>query len=189
GWGLVPHIAGLVFVPLSVAIALLSGPVGVLSQKTGPGPLLSAGSAITGLAYAALAIGMPWGAFWGHIMPSMTLMALGMALVVAPLSAAVMGSASRDQSGAASGINNALSRVAGLVAVAAMGGVAAPAYVHAGGPAALGVTPLDDGIAHRVASNAAFSVVAWITAGLCWLGALVGYFGIGRPAAPRPETA
>ena len=95
-------------------------------MKVGPRDALDAVEAV-------LAAGIGWQYFWGLVMPAMALMAIGMALVVAPLSAAVMGAVAAIDSGAASGINNALSRVAGLVAVAAMGGVAAASYALAGG--------------------------------------------------------
>lgn len=186
GWGLPPQEVGLVFLPLTFAVAIGSGPVGALSQRIGPAPLLGAGSLIVGVAYGVLALGIGWQAFWAHVMPSMALMAFGMALVVAPLSAAVMGAVTTADSGAASGINNAVSRVAGLVAVASMGGVAAAAYALAGGTGGFGV-PIqagEDGEAHRAASNAAFAAIAWIMAAMCVVAAFVGGLGIRRPPKP-----
>ena len=66
--------------------------------------------------------------FWSAVFPAMALMGLGMALVVSPLSTAIMTAVDDRHSGAASGINNAVARMAGLFAVAAMGGVAAFRY-------------------------------------------------------------
>lgn len=193
GWGLPPQEVGLVFLPLTLAIAVGSGPVGALSQRIGPAPLVGGGSLIVGIAYGVLAYGIGWQEFWAHVMPSMCLMAIGMALVVAPLSAAVMGAVAPSDSGAASGINNAVSRVAGLVAVASMGGVAAVAYAMAGGSVGVGV-PVPAGAdpgTHAGASNAAFAAVAWITAALCLVAAAVGAFGIRRtpgPGSPKEQT-
>ncbi|TGS54526.1 MFS transporter, partial [Mesorhizobium sp. M3A.F.Ca.ET.201.01.1.1] len=68
--------------------------------------------------------------FWTGTFPLMTLMGLGMALVVSPLSTAIMTSVEDKDTGAASGINNAVSRVGGLIAVAAMGSLAAWVYAR-----------------------------------------------------------
>ncbi|MEM8957797.1 MAG: MFS transporter [Pseudomonadota bacterium] len=189
GWGLPPQEVGLVFLPLTFAVAIASGPVGALSHRIGPGPLVGGGSLIVGIAYGILAFGIGWQDFWAHVMPSMALMAIGMALVVAPLSAAVMGAVSPSDSGAASGINNAVSRVAGLVAVASMGGVAAMAYSIAGGTFAFGVPlpPGTDPETHDEASNAAFAAVAWITALLCLVAAAAGFLGLSDTPGQGPS--
>ena len=88
----------------------------------------------------------------------MCLMGFGMGLLVSPLSAAVMAAAPDSQSGAASGINNAVARSAGLVAVAALGGIAALTYTAAGGSENFGVASTAAG--HNEALNTAFSTVA-----------------------------
>lgn len=183
GWGLSEAQVGLVFLPITVAIAAGSSTFGRMVSRTGPALLIGGGCALVALSYAALAIGFGWGLFWEHLFPSMCLMGLGMAMVVAPLSASVMDSASTDDAGAASGINNAVSRIAGLVAVAAMGGVASAAYLQAGGPAGFG-QPTDAILSnHRVAADAAFTTVAWVTAGLSVISAWIAFVYLpGRPA-------
>lgn len=183
GWGLSEAQVGLVFLPITVAIAAGSSAFGKMVTHTGPALLIGGGCALVALAYAALAIGFGWGLFWGHLYPSMCLMGLGMAMVVAPLSASVMGAASADDAGAASGINNAVSRIAGLVAVAAMGGVASAAYLGAGGPAGFG-QPVETGLSdHRVAVDAAFTTIAWITAGLSAISSWIAFAYLpGRPS-------
>ena len=70
--------------------------------------------------------------FWTGIFPLMAVMGLGMALVVSPLSTAIMTAVEDKDTGAASGINNAVSRLGGLIAVAAMGSLAAWVYPRAG---------------------------------------------------------
>ena len=179
GWQLSEAQVGLLFLPLTVAIAGLSGPVGALADKTGPGGLIAAGSAIVAVAYSLLAIGMGLNSFWFHVFPSICLMALGMALVVAPLSAAIMSSVEESDTGTASGVNNAVSRVAGLVAVAAMGGLAAWRFQVSGASGDFGLAAEQGAdAAHLAAHNAAFASVAWFSAGMSAISAIVAWIGV-----------
>jgi EmrB/QacA subfamily drug resistance transporter len=190
GWGLPEGQVGFVFVPLTVAIAFLSGPVGSLAARAGPGILIAAGSALVGVAYAGLGFGMTAMNFWGHVMPMMVLAGLGMAMVVAPLSAGIMGSVEDADTGTASGVNNAVSRVAGLVAVAAMGTIAAWAYGSANGPESFGAAVGEAAnAAHLTASNAAFSVIAYSAAVMCLASALIAFFAISAPPPARGAPA
>jgi len=181
GWGLSETEVGLTLVPLAIAIALFSGPVGALADRTGPGILIAIGAAMVALAYGILAAGMNFNSFWFHILPSIIFMAFGMALVVAPLSSAVMGSIDDADTGTASGVNNAVSRVAGLVAVAAMGGLAAWRYGMFGSAGDFGL-PFDgeEQALHQQASNAAMAAVAWFSAGMSAVAALLALFGLPR---------
>jgi len=94
----------------------------------------------------------------------MTVVGFGMGVVIAPLSAAVMGAVLDARSGIASGINNALSRIAGLIAVAAMGSLASYIYGVAGGDLSYGETVRTTG--HVQAMEAAFAAIAWVSATL-----------------------
>ena len=199
GWELSAAEVGFMYLPLSAAIALLSGPVGKLSDRIGPRLPIAAGSLVVGIAFAGLAVMAGAGVhrFWSGVFPLMSLMGLGMALVVSPLSTAIMTSVEDRDTGAASGINNAVARIAGLVAVAAMGAVAAYAYAATLGDTpgqgmpGFGETPpaglAPDLDALRVgASDAAFAAVAWVTAALCLLSSLTAWISVqGAPA----ETA
>ncbi len=129
-------------------------------------------------AFAVLALLAPLQNFWLSVLPGTTLMGLGMALVVSPLSIAIMGSVSQDRVGAASGINNAVSRVAGLIAVAAMGSLAAVLYASAGGTDSFGA--FSDAPNHGAAMTRAFAQLAWITAGLSAASAAVAWVAIPR---------
>lgn len=179
GWGLSEFVVGFTFVPLTIAIAGMSGPVGALADRTGPGVLIAAGSALVAVSYVVLAAGLGFNSFWLHVLPCITLMALGMGLVVAPLSAAVMGALDDADSGTASGVNNAVSRVAGLVAVAAMGGLAAWRFGLADAPGDFGLPLSGAGeAAHREANNAAMAAVAWVSAAMSAIAAIVAWIGI-----------
>ncbi|MEM1129158.1 MAG: MFS transporter [Pseudomonadota bacterium] len=163
GWGRSEIEASLVFVPLTIAIAVLSQPVGALSDRIGPGWPIIAGAALVSLSFLGLAVAVPQTAFWSGVVPAMALMGIGMGFVVAPLSTAIMGSVGADKTGIASAINNAVARIAGLVAVAAMGSFIAIRYSAAGGPAAFAAASAA-GDAHLTAMNTAFRDVALVVA-------------------------
>lgn len=113
--------AGISLIPVTVMLILFSRWAGKLSQRVGPkwfmtvGPLLCAGGmfALTSLA--------PGDNYFIHLFPWVMLFAAGMVLVVAPLTTTVMTSVSDNNSGIASAVNNAISRVAGLIVIALLG--------------------------------------------------------------------
>lgn len=129
--GYSPLEAGLATLPLTVLMLLFSSRAGALGQRIGPrvpmtlGPLLSAAGLLLYLRIGADA------SFWLDVFPGAVLMGLGLTLLVAPLTTAVLAAAPDDQAGIASGINNAVSRTAGLLAVAAippLAGIAGPDF-------------------------------------------------------------
>ncbi len=175
-WNVTELEAAAAFAPLSVFIGALSARVGALADKHGARPLIALGSLIVGLSFVILGLTTPLRAFWTIVLPINCLMGFGMALVVGPLSTAVMGSVPDARSGAASGINNAVSRMAGLVAVAAMGSLAAVVYGGTGGDLSFGATNTSE--AHIMASDAAFSAVAIVTGVLALFSAVVAWVGL-----------
>ena len=198
GWGLSSAEVGFIFLPLSALIALLSGPVGRWSDRIGPRLPIAAGSFVVAIAFAGMALLAHAGIhnFWTGTFPLMALMGLGMALVVSPLSTAIMTSVEDKDTGAASGINNAVSRIGGLIAVAAMGSLAAFVYARlTGNPAGIpgfGVPPTP-GLAANLdalriaASDSAFAAVAGVTALLCLLSSIVAWFTVPGQALPWPQ--
>ncbi|MFT5868481.1 MAG: hypothetical protein ACI8TF_000586 [Paracoccaceae bacterium] len=130
--------ASAAFAPLPIFIILMSGRVGKLITRVGPSPLIGIGTALVGLYPSGLAITMPEQEFWYRVIPCTSVIAFGIALVVAPLSIAIMGAVSDKKSGIASTINNAVSRMAGLIAVASMVRLAGASYLAAGGPDSFG---------------------------------------------------
>ncbi len=180
GWGITEIEASAAYAPLSFFIASLSGLSGKLADRYGPAPLLITGSLVLALGYASLALVIPTQNFWGAVMPAMCLQGIGMALVVAPLSTAVMGAVESHKTGTASGVNNAVTRMAGLLSVAAMGSVISVIYGGTGGGGSYGEA--SDLASHIPATNAAFSRVAWIAAALCLISAIISTFSGGHAA-------
>ncbi|WP_095084812.1 MFS transporter [Mesorhizobium sophorae] len=202
GWGLSTAEVGFIFLPLSASMALLSRPVGQLSDRIGPRFPIAFGSLVVAFAFAGLALLAHAGIhnFWTGTFPLMGLMGLGMALVVSPLSTAIMTAVEDKDTGAASGINNAVSRIGGLIAVAAMGSLAASVYAKAldgnatpgvpgfGEPATVGLAPAVDA-ARLAAGDAAFSAVSSVTALLCLLSAVIAWTTIPGQRLPWPWRA
>ncbi len=120
--------AGLVFLPFTLAVGLLSGVFGGLAEKVGAKRMMSLGAGGGAVAYAAMAFGLNADLALGVLAP-MTLLGVSFAMIVAPLTATVMSSVGEAEEGLASGVNNAASRIAQLVGVAA----AAAFAVQAGG--------------------------------------------------------
>ncbi len=168
-WAVTPTAVAAAFLPFSVLIGAMSGPVGRLADRTGAAVPIAGGAALVACGYAWLAATAVPGEFWRAAVPAMTLAAFGMGFVVAPLSAAVMAAASGEEQGAASGINNAVARVAGLAAVALMGQAAAWGFSRAGGAASLGFAA--PGTA--AATAAGFAAVAWSAAAFAALAAAI----------------
>jgi EmrB/QacA subfamily drug resistance transporter len=161
-WGVTALEVTAAFLPISVLIGLLSAPAGRWADRIGPGPLMAAGAGLVALAYAGLGLTAATGDFWGRVVPLMVVAGVGLGLVVAPLTAAVMQGAEDGEQGAASGINNAVARVAGLIAVAVLGRMAAAVY--GGGAPGFGVSSTDP--AHLAATGAAFGTIALISAAM-----------------------
>src|SRR3546814_10473456 len=105
--------AGLVFLPFTLGVGLLSRVFGDLADKVGARAMLIAGPAGAALAYVWMALGQEESLMLGVIGP-MTLLGLAFAVLVAPLTASVMSSVDQADEGLASGINNAASRIAQL---------------------------------------------------------------------------
>jgi EmrB/QacA subfamily drug resistance transporter len=118
--------AGLAFLPFSVLMAVLSRWTGKLVDWIGPRPPLIAGPIIAGMGLALLGMtGLTGGpsAYWTTYLPATAVFGLGMAITVAPLTTTVMSALDDQHAGLASGVNNAVSRTAGVLATAAFGAI------------------------------------------------------------------
>ncbi|WP_041674458.1 MFS transporter [Prescottella equi] len=171
--GYSPLAAGVASLPITVLMLLLSSRAGRWAQIHGPripmtvGPLLGAGGLLL-----MLRIG-PGASYPTQVLPAVLVFGLGLSALVAPLTAAVLGSVSSDQAGIASGVNNAVARTSQLLAVAAL-------------PALAGIGA--DALADPAAFASGFRVAMLICAGLLLIGAVLSAVMIPRKAAAE-ETA
>jgi EmrB/QacA subfamily drug resistance transporter len=118
--GYSPVVAGSALVPVTVVTLLLSGASGRLAQRIGPRLPLAAGCLLCAVAsMLAVRIG-PHAGYWTAVFPMALLFGLGLASLLPPLTASAMNSAPDSLAGLASGVNNAVARVAGLLWIAAL---------------------------------------------------------------------
>ena len=123
--GYSPVEAGMAMIPLSILIGAGSPMMGKLASRIGPripltaGPLIVAGGFLLATRVASDQ------AYWTHVFPAVTLIALGMAVLVAPLTSTVLVSVDPEHTGMVSGFNSALSRAGGLFGVSLLGAVLA----------------------------------------------------------------
>jgi EmrB/QacA subfamily drug resistance transporter len=118
--GYSPVVAGSALVPITVVTLLLSGASGRLAQRIGPRTPLVAGCLLCMVASVlAVRVG-PDAGYWTVVLPVAVLFGLGLAALIPPLTATAMNTASDSLAGLASGVNNAVARVAGLLWIAAL---------------------------------------------------------------------
>lgn len=113
--------AGMSLLPISIVMLLLAARMGNLAVRLGPKLFMTIGPIISGIGIWTL-YGLHSGdSYLLRVFPGVLLFALGLAITVAPLTITVMGSVLQNESGIASGINNAVTRAAGLIIVALLG--------------------------------------------------------------------
>lgn len=133
--GYPPAAAGAALLPMSAGLALLSPIAGRLAARTGPRPMLIVGPLLVAAGFGLLAALAGERSYWLGVFPGLAVLALGAGVAVAPLTDAVLAAVPGEYEGAAAGINNAVARVAGLLAVALIGfviGGSDPASVSQG---------------------------------------------------------
>lgn len=211
--------AGLATLPFALMLIALSRWAGGFMDRNGPRLPLILGPALAGagffyMAFSGLTRGP--GAYWTAFLPGIALFGVGMGLTVAPLSAAVMGSVETHYSGVASGINNAVSRAAGVLAIAVVGAIALivfsgalssrTANLHLSGKAQQALSaeagklggatvPAEVGPQDTAATEFSirqsfadtFRLVMFICAGLAWTSALAASILIEPRLEPRAE--
>lgn len=160
GWS--PLAAGLATLPITVALLLLSSRAGALSARVGPRVPMSLGPLLCAAGTALLAGIGPGSTYVRGVLPGVVAFALGLALLVAPLTSTVLAAAPDSLTGTASGVNNAVARAGSLLAVAALPAVVGLSGREYADPAAL--TP-----AHRGAMLLCAAALA-VGGGVSWWG-------------------
>jgi EmrB/QacA subfamily drug resistance transporter len=174
--GYSPLAAGAASLPVTLLMLLFSARSGALAQRVGPRLPLTIGPLVIAVAMAMMAGVDPGGDYVTSVFPAVLVFGVGLTLVVAPVTATVLAAADSGRSGIASGVNNAVSRVGGLLAVAIL-------------PLVAGLT--GDSFYDPEAMTDGFHTAMWVTAGLAALGGLIAWAtidpeGLAREEAPEP---
>jgi hypothetical protein len=152
--------AGAALLPGTLALILLSARTGALAQRIGPRWPMTVGPLVAATGMLLLSRVGAGSSYWTGVLPGSLLQGLGMSLVVAPLTATVLGAAPDALAGVASGVNNAVARAAQLLAVAAL-------------PVAVGLS--GDDYARPAVFSAGFRTALVACAGLMAVGGLVAW--------------
>lgn len=172
--GYTPLQAGAALVPMTIVMLLLSTRAGRLAQRIGPRLPMGLGPIVAAAGLALLVRVGPGASYTRDVLPAVLVFGLGMSVTVAPLNMTVLGSAGPARAGIASAINNAVARVAGLLAVAVV-----PVAAGIQGSDYLNPSAFDDGFRHGVV----------ISAVLCAAGGVLALITIRRPEdAAEHET-
>jgi EmrB/QacA subfamily drug resistance transporter len=118
--GFSPVVSGTALLPVTILMLLLSSRAGALAQRIGPRRPMTVGLVLAAAGMLLLTRVGAHASYLTDVLPAVTLFALGLAGVVAPLTATVLATADVRHAGVASGVNNAVARAAGLLAVAAI---------------------------------------------------------------------
>jgi EmrB/QacA subfamily drug resistance transporter len=156
--GYSPFRSGLATVPITVVMFFLSPRVGRLSMRFGPRFFMGIGPLICAASLVWMRELSPGFNYWTTLLPQLLIFAVGLSLIVAPLTSTVLADAGERDAGIASGVNNAIARVAGLVGIAVVGAAIAGSGNELDMPG------------YRTAMA--------ITAGLIAVGGLIGLAGI-----------
>lgn len=113
--------SGLALLPVTLIMFFLSSRFGLLAGIYGPRPFMALGPIVAGIGFLTMLRMEETVNYWTQLFPGVMIFGLGLTMTVAPLTAAVLGSIGTTQAGIGSAVNNAVSRIAGLVAIAAVG--------------------------------------------------------------------
>ena len=193
--------AGAALLPLILLLFVLSRWAGGLVARYGSRLPLIAGPLIAAGGFALFAIpGAKAGSYWTTYFPAAVVLGVGMSITVAPLTTTVMSAVDAQRSGIASGINNAVSRVASLLAIAILGAVLFSAFNHSLDTGPARALPATERIKLAAASTsdaqtrqavqdafiAGYRQVIWIAAALALASAATAAFFFQKPNHAAP---
>jgi EmrB/QacA subfamily drug resistance transporter len=181
--GFSPFAAGLANVPPSVVMILLAARIGKLADERGPRLFLTVGPLLLAAGLLLFLFMKTKTDFWRFGLPGLLLIALGLASFVAPITSTAIAAAPDRFSGIASGVNQTVSRVGNLLAVAVMGLLILVVFHSSGGDGATPLARNQHEPTLRAASVDAFRAAMGLAAGLALVGALVGGLGISNREA------
>ena len=180
GRGWAATAAGSVFLPFTLVMAVVSPLAGRARGRLGARPLLVAGPCVAAASFFWLSQVVPGVERVWAVAPAMGLLGLGMGLAIPPLSAAVLNDAGEARSGIASGINNAVARVAGLFAIAVLGVLASALFAVAGLPG-VGFAAEAEGVDEAVRSAAVLFAFQGVTLACCAMALVGGVLALALP--------
>ena len=188
--GFSPFQAGLLNIPFSAVLILLAARFGALSDRYGPRLFLTVAPALLGTGTLVFLLVEDRSDVWTIGIPAMGLFALGLAALVAPITATALKAAPEEHAGIASGVNSTVSRLGSLISVAVIGAVIAVVFGHSGA-VPLAEDQVDAML--RADSIHAFRLGMLVAVGLAFAGAALGLAisnqearGEERTAAPEP---
>ncbi|MGL4339938.1 MAG: MFS transporter [Rhodoglobus sp.] len=156
--------AALAFLPVALGNVFLSRLFDSLSAKFGPRLFMTIGPVIAGGGYLIFLTMGDSVNYWWQVLPGAVVFAVGISVTVAPLTSAILGSIPSEQRGTGSAINNAIARIAGLIAIAAISVIVPDVFDLAG-----------------------FHRVVMVAAGLLFLGGIVSLIGVHNPLRPARD--
>ena len=157
GWP--PIAAGAALLPVTLILLVLSPRMGGLSSRIGPRWPLTIGPLVVALGMALTTRIGPGASLFTAVLPAVVVFGLGLSAIVAPVTTTALGSVADERAGAASGVNNAVARTGGLLAVAAV-----PGFVGLTGDALSTPALLDQGFAKAMWLSAAIVAAAGVAA-------------------------
>jgi hypothetical protein len=164
GMGFSPLQAGAATAPTTAMLLVFSARVGALLPRIGARPLLTAGPLFASAGLLLLTRAVPGESYLSGVLPGLLVFSTGMCLVVTPITATALGAVEPAHAGLASGVNNAVARIAGLIAVAVL-----PVIAGAGASTRLPVH--------------GYRMAMVVTASLAAAGGLIALVGL--PVRPR----